>query len=913
MRRLNDRIAAALVWVAAFCFAAGVFFSVTLSLKLLPPTEPVAVGLVTILRYSKLQDYAGAVLFFLLVAPLTVWLERVGTRLLAREQDRFAAIRNRRDIVVALLFTVPFLLSPLLYLTTGKFGWILLLPVAIAFAGPRALLFFDSHRWLRRLLQRDLHPYHALLFAEAFSWLLYRYLVTGRRIAHYPTLLLEGVFVAIFLALFWAVAFYTARVAQLTFGGDDAEVFRRVTTAGIPLIALPLVPIFWVPTTRPAAMLILVLLVVAALTLRLRAPISPRAAWASAAYALIPFLVYIVSYTSTAHLTQWVDLFHRGESIGPASDYLRGKVPYRDVFVLHGMLDDGVFDAWLMTMFGRSLEVSVAREVVVGAVLSTALWYLAIFLFESIPLSILTVAISAWVTAENNRTVFQVGAVGLLWLALWRRSSLAAILSGVLAAVALFYSYEIGLYTISGAVATAVIVALIARRNRWDGSPPLRTLGFFAIGVVAGVLPFVTCLAVNGALGDFVTASFVVIPGIIDAVWSLPFPDLLSTFRINLSLHALSDFVLYEKFRLILSPLTIVIAMVYLIQRAIRRRFERLDYALLVLTLFALVAQRTAFGRAEFRHQYFAAFLIGPILVLLAILAARPLREASAEGDEGSRAFISAVALAALPLFLIIFWVPDLIDARINDLVNYQRRVLRVLPDPGAEATRLRIADVSQAIGELTRRNEPIFDFSNQPAFYFFANRLNATRFYQVPIASPPRFQAEVIRDLELAKPKVIIRTSPDGFDEFDAVPNSMRAQAISAYLDDTYRYYRTVRGVELWTRARDARALPVASYLRRIRLPAEKELATEARSRIIFPLVGSTAGASGAFWVSDLTLHNPFREAMPLSLRYVSGDIRLDRRLTLRGRATIRLPDVVKSLFHAPDSRGLLWLEHRA
>ncbi|MGZ7079151.1 MAG: hypothetical protein ACXVJT_07045, partial [Thermoanaerobaculia bacterium] len=222
MRRLNDRIAAALVWVAAFCFAAGVFFSVTLSLKLLPPTEPVAVGLVTILRYSKLQDYAGAVLFFLLVAPLTVWLERVGTRLLAREQDRFAAIRNRRDIVVALLFTVPFLLSPLLYLTTGKFGWILLLPVAIAFAGPRALLFFDSHRWLRRLLQRDLHPYHALLFAEAFSWLLYRYLVTGRRIAHYPTLLLEGVFVAIFLALFWAVAFYTARVAQLTFGGDDA-------------------------------------------------------------------------------------------------------------------------------------------------------------------------------------------------------------------------------------------------------------------------------------------------------------------------------------------------------------------------------------------------------------------------------------------------------------------------------------------------------------------------------------------------------------------------------------------------------------------------------------------------------------------------------------------------------------------
>jgi hypothetical protein len=910
--RLYDRIAAAMLWVAAFCFAAGVFFSLTLSLKLLPPTAPVAVGLVTILRYSKLQDYVGAALFFLLVPPLTVWFERIGRRLLAREQERFARIRRGRSMAVALLFTAPFVLSPLLYLTTGKVGWILLLPLGIAYAGPRSLLFYESHRWLRRLLGRDLYPYHALLFGEAFSWLLYRYLVTGRRIAHYPTLLLEGVFVALFLALFWAVAFHVARLAQIAFGVDEAEVFRRLTTSAVPLIVLPLVPIFQVPATRPAAVLTLVLLIVAALALRVRRPFSPHVAWGLAAYALIPFLVYIVSYTSTAHLTQWIDLFHRGESIGPASDYLRGKVPYRDVFVLHGMLDDGLFDAWLMKLFGRSLEVSVAREVVVGAVLSTALWYLAIFIFRSIPLSILTVAISAWITAENNRTVFQVAAVASLWLALWRRKPVAAIFSGVLAAIALFYSYEIGLYTIGGAVAVLVLVAIIARRNRWEGASPWRTLAAFAAGFVLGFLPFAIYLAINDALDDFLLTSFVTIPRLIDPVWSLPFPDLVSTFRSNLSLHTLSDFVLYEKFRLILSPLTIAIASVYLIQRAVRRRFERLDYALLALVVFALVAQRTAFGRAEFRHQYFASFLIGPILVLLAILAARRLHEAWREGEEGARAFIAAAGLAVLPLFLVIFWVPDLINARINDLINYQRRVLRVLPDPNAEGMRLRISEVSRTIRELTRPNDALFDFSNQPAFYFFADRPNATRFYQVPVASPPVFQAEIIADLERTKPKVIVRTSPDGFDEFDNVPNSMRAQAVAAYLDDAYRYFRTVRGVELWTRVRSAPVQPVSSYLRRIHLPAEKELATETRSRIVFPLVGSTPGGGGTFWVSDLTVHNPFKETMPLSLRYVSGDIRLDRRVNLSGRSTIRWPDVVKTLFRAPESRGLLWLEHR-
>ncbi|HEX6086384.1 MAG TPA: hypothetical protein VF266_17785, partial [Thermoanaerobaculia bacterium] len=59
---------------------------------------------------------------------------------------------------------------------------------------------------------------------------------------------------------------------------------------------------------------------------------------------------------------------------------------------------------------------------------------------------------------------------------------------------------------------------------------------------------------------------------------------------------------------------------------------------------------------------------------------------------------------------------------------------------------------------ELTKKNEPVFDFSNQPAFYFFADRPNPTRFYQVPILSPRAFQEETIRALEQAKPKVVLR-----------------------------------------------------------------------------------------------------------------------------------------------------------
>ncbi|HET7712042.1 MAG TPA: hypothetical protein VFL80_08955, partial [Thermoanaerobaculia bacterium] len=404
----------------------------------------------------------------------------------------------------------------------------------------------------------------------------------------------------------------------------------------------------------------------------------------------------------------------------------------------------------------------------------------------------------------------------------------------------------------------------------------------------------------------------VTIPQIIDPVWSLPFPDLLTTFRKDLNLHTLADFVLREKFHLVLSPISIAVAAIYLLQRWLRRRAEPLDFALLVLTVFAAVAQRSALGRAEFRHQYFAAFLVGPLLIMLAILFGRRLRMLWSTGGEGGRAFTALLVMIGVSVVALLFWIPDLISARLDDLIRYQARVTHAFRDGHAEEVAGRIQEVTREIVSLTRPDEPIFDYSNQPAFYFFANRRNPTRFYQVPIASPPRFQAEVIRDLERSRPKVIIRTSPEGFDRFDNVPNALRTQAVEAYVNDCYRFHRAVRGVELWTRKPSARPAAVDVYLRQIRLPHEKELLAGGFSRLVFPLVGSAGGQAGSYWVSEVTLHNPFRDPIWTRLRYVSGQVRTDRVVTLAPRQTMRWPDVVRTFFGAPDTIGTLWIWHR-
>jgi hypothetical protein len=899
---LYGRITGALAWIAAFCLAAGVFLSITLLFNALPPTSPVAVGAVTIARYSKLRDYLGAALFFLLVPPLTIWLRGVFGRAVAR----------MRTMGERVLFLVPYFFAPLFYLTTGKVGWIVLLPVALSLAGPRVLAFAKRHRWLRELFRPELGPYHTLLFCEALSWLFFRYLVTGRRIAHIPTLFLEVVFVAMFLAIFWSAAILIARLAELQFGQRAEDVFRRITVAALPLVVLPFLAAVWIPVTRPRLITVLTLLLIALLAFLIKRPISATAAAKLSTWLLIPALIYLFSYASTAQLSQWIDLFHRGESIGPASDYLRGKVPFRDVFALHGMLEDGLLDTWLMQLFGRSLDVAILRTVVIGAFLGVAIWFLGIAVFRSVPLALLCVAMGSWTTAENNRTFFQVAAVALFWAALQRRSRVAAIGSGVFAGVALFFSYEIGMYTIAGAIATSLLLWIASKRVAWDGLEPAKAALFFAIGTGLGAAPFAIYLAMHGALDDFVVTSFVTIPNIIDAVWSLPFPDLVSTFRRDLNLHTLADFVLWEKFHLVLSPLTIAIAAVYLIQRWLRRRMDTLDFALLVLTVFATVAQRTAFGRASFRHQYFAAFLIGPLLVLLAVLLVRMLRRIWREGGQGSRAFVVTLAVATVPVIAVLFWIPDLVNARLHEFIRYQGRVLRVDREPHAEEVQWRITDVSKAIRERTKDGEPVFDFSNQPAFYFFADRPNPTRFYQVPILSPREFQAETIAALERAKPKVVIRRSPELFDQFDSVTNDLRAQAVSAYLDDLYRFDRNVRGVELWARRVDAKPRAMNDYLRLIRLPEAKELVNSRLERMVFPAVGSVHGANGAFWQSDLTMHNPYREPLPLALRYVTGERGTDRRITLAPRQTLRWPNVIRTFFANDNSLGTLWVEHR-
>ena len=890
---LRRGIVATLFWCAAFAFACTWLLTATKLFRDLPSTRPVAIGRITVDGVAKSHDYAIAALFYLLVPVLTILFVRSGRRihsaLLRRAGSRIA---EELELLTAAVFALPFLLSPFFFLTTRKELWGIALPPALAAGAVAAIVQMRIRTAGRRLFTAELRPYHWLLIFEGSAWVLFRYLATGKRIAHIPTLLLEVVFVPFFLLAFWMIAVFVGALCSRFFGRDSAGVVACFASGALPMVALPVAALF---PSSPALLVgiaypIIILTTTLAVIQRWR--IDPARVTAIIGWLVGPVLLFCVSYASTAHLSHWIDLFHRGEALGPASDYLRGKVPYRDVFVLHGLLDNGLLDSWLMRVFGRSVDVSMTRLEVASALTMPLVWLISYAALRSLPLSILATLLGYVISADNHRAVPQLIAVLLLVAAIRRRSSVLILFSGCVAGFAVFYGLDLGLYSVAGGLLSLVLLLFTGFPARWPA--------WFAAGVLVGAAPFLIGLAAAGVLPDFFETSFITIPAVIDAAWSLPFPDLAAPFR-DVSARTVADFVLTERFRFLLNPLVLGIAATVVLARQLRRTADTRDAILLVVVVIGILTQRSALGRADFQHQYFSAFLLPPVIVIGLSILGDPIRRLWRFSDLSGKTLLSVLAVLAVPIVLTVLWIPDLLNSRLDAIASYQHRIRTRPLDPLSAQLLDRVHSIRVAVDQMSGRDEPVFDFSNQPALYFFTDRPNPTRFYQVPILSPIDLQMEAIEDLARRKPGVVFRKSPENYHVFDGIENDMRAPAVAAFLDDHYAFARNIRGVELWHRVK-GRNRPLSEYRRQFTI--RPEAITASKQRFVLPALEPRP--------TDVWIYNPHGSGVQVRLRYLWGPNAAERVVRIASRDILRIKDVTRS-FGAPGSRGDLWIEFPA
>ncbi len=476
-----------------------------------------------------------------------------------------------------------------------------------------------------------------------------------------------------------------------------------------------------------------------------------RPTWTSA------LLVFILMLFAHDNPYSFMDFYHEGEHLAPASMYLDGAKPYTDVFVLHGLAADGGLD--FLVMGSKPSPLKTRR-------LETVLDALALALLVPIAAEVTTTTFGFLGAALVGLCAVGAGLVPVFPYYRWIPLLLAVLgvlrrnwwLACLASTLGLLWSVEIGLYSIA---ATAAMMLLI-RPKTW--AP-----------VVAVIAPFVVLVAVRADIHHFLADSFIAIPRAADAIAALPARPMAWN---------------WEAARYYLPPVFYGLCLVLAIT-AWRRGDKERALQIAALTLFSIAAFRTAAGRCSWSHTRFGIPLLGIGVIAFVI-------EPAVLETIRTKAIWRVVVLAIIAIpFALYFEIWFNISSTATFLAGWRARQKHegLVPYPmprgrGIYTYAENAADLA-ALNDLVQRQVPkgetLLDLSNERALYYLLDRRPPVRCADVGMLSPPAMSAEALQELNAHPPRLVVLHGLKALDDFDGIPNRERAPAIFAWVDAHY------------------------------------------------------------------------------------------------------------------------------
>jgi len=494
-----------------------------------------------------------------------------------------------------------------------------------------------------------------------------------------------------------------------------------------------------------------------------RQPTTPRrATW------IITAIVFITMFLIHDHPYAFMDMFHEGEHLSPASVMLDGGRPYRDVFFLHGFATDGGLDALVL---GAKPSVKKTRR------MQTLLDAAALAML--VPIAAEVMATTGGLIAAVMLTLCAIGAGEVpvfpyfrwlpLLIAVWallayarERRRFLLYIAAIASSLGILWSLDVGVCAVA---ATAIVILIFTRR-----------VALIAIAAIAA--PLLVLLIARADLQHFVRDSFVIIPRSIDAIWSLPAKPLPSP---SLLVHpiALWDWLASESARYYLPP----VFFGFLLALAIRKR----DMRIAIIAIVSITLFRTAAGRCSWSHTRFALPLLG--IAVVAFLFEPMLRRPRNAWR------VVAVLIAAIVGFRY-FEIADNVTLGAKLLAGWPARQRHegLVPYPMVRGrgiyTYPENATDLAALNDLVHRAGPgpIFDLSGERALYYLLDRRPATRCPDVAMLSNPELSTEALRELNANPPVFVVLEGTKILGSLDGIANRDRIPAIAAWIDAHYR-----------------------------------------------------------------------------------------------------------------------------
>ncbi|MFQ6042361.1 MAG: hypothetical protein ACE5PV_16005 [Candidatus Poribacteria bacterium] len=575
---------------------------------------------------------------------------------------------------------------------------------------------------------------------------------------------------------------------------------------------------------------------------------SRRLARRLLSYLMIPALFYVLLY-GKGNVHGGLDLFHEGERLAPLNELLRGGIPFRDIYIQHGLFLNAYRPLLASKLFGATLASVRFLEGLFGPLGYICVYLLGLQVFRSRLTAILVVFIVSgenfWVSDRHGIFLVDIALVanyiaarrdrGLFagWRPIsplpLRREIIASclafgwklILAGIVTSLAFFYSTEMGVY----AFITCGLFLFLFGFTQKGVSGRKRPLPLFCYiaGVFLGALPFVVYFGLHRALDDLVRNTYIQLAYQIP-IWGLQFPPL-SSFLSQFNTEGLKSFQ-NETFRWYLPVLLYLIAATYLLHRALQRRLwsSESNAKLLLLLLAGIALFRTALGRSDSPHLVYGATMMWFIWLFflergILWIWHRPGIESKTfirneylisvfQGNHHLPQIIAKSICVLIPAVISLWYISavhhpvKVFKDRLISLAQY-RSIPRNVPETleragGIQIPADQVSQVKQVVKYIqsnTSEDDTIFDFSSQGAYYFFVNRKSATRYHQIAYAATKSMQEEVIRDLEKSQTKLVVFRTGGWFDNIDGVPSVDRHPLIAKYLFEHYKEAVNING----------------------------------------------------------------------------------------------------------------------
>jgi hypothetical protein len=485
------------------------------------------------------------------------------------------------------------------------------------------------------------------------------------------------------------------------------------------------------------------------------------------------------------------DVFEDGHHLLPASEYLRGELPYRDIVPGHGLFSDGLLYAGQLAVFGDDYQ-GLKRGMKVASVLFLPAFYAlgwaatgsAAAGFGGLVLTLFLVPNLVFV-----RAIVSVWTLVFAIRGARTKSAHAWIACGVGLSLGLCAAVDFTAYAAAG---TAVALA-VAR------GPRLRHLRHLLVGAGIAAAAIGLALAAFGILRDFARTTFAYVPSLLPVYalgfppieWSKNGPGLAGWLRNQTALAyaflAVADVVcgalipraprVGSRARGLLPVLAwIGAAMLSVIER------HHVVYPLLAAPVGLLLLHRWARGWG--RWTSVGSLVSG--LALVALLWSR-----------APVTFVQAVGGA-----IVRPWLPP--DVRpVDGLPRARGAVFGARDFRLIDATSRMIREAKLDAGDTW------LDFANAPGLYFLFDRDCPIRYYEVPFYETEVAQREVIAAVA-ANPQVrtVLMSSGLLAQDIDHISNSERAPLVAAFVREHFRPFSNHEGVEYWIR-KDATAAP--------------------------------------------------------------------------------------------------------